>query len=1315
MQRAGRLKKRAIFILLAIALLVGGLNLFTRGRYFSGKIKTYVVEQAGRELGMKVGMGRLVFNFFPAYIDIEKPAVSGWDPKNPARAIGARKIRAYISIGSLLNRRINIRRIIVYGASLDVERFPDGSFDIDHLRDKISELLKKKPERGAYKVEVHEIVLLGACGSYSDAAKKIFVSVSDAGVDFRINGRQAVGGVGRSRPAGSTGYWAGFKLNGISVKLEGRPSIPASLEGDAEYADGRINFRGVRFDSSGARLKLSGYVLPAGKPELDLKFSSSADLSLLGRLGLMKEPPEGLASLSGSLRGTYPSLFGTGEFSLRKGAYRGVRIDDIYSRVIFDKGMLSMPELESRLFGGRIKGNVLVDFSGGRPSFRSQWNLKGLVSGDYTASNPKLRFIPWYTVNGDVKISGTGLNSLEITASGDVSATKYERPHSKRGVSEELDMLKQAKVVFRMGGGLIQIDKGYAWSKNTAISFAGVVGFDGASDMSIKAHSNDITDISTLIGYSDVHGKLDLGAYMRGNILRPTITGKAKITDAFAHGVSFPEAKGDVKLSDWQLSFSNFMVRHKTGSFVIDGTVFFDSNGGTVDNPYFDARLSIRKVNARGIIAIFYKDIPVNLTTEGVMNFSGTTSRFKGDARLTTGAGDVYGQPLDKGFVTARLTEKGISFPKVIAVAGHDVVTASGAIGFDNTFQGKASSARFSLTGLKVLSDTGAPVKGSASFSVTGKGTFDNPSIEADLSTLKLGFGGVDLGHGNLRARLRRNNLRLDGTVLGRKVSLAGTLGLSKPYKWNGSLVFNGGRLEPFIRLVYKELPEGASLVSTGVITGNGELSDPSVTSVQLDLKEVDALVFDRKLSNVGDIQVAYSDGKLDLKSFNMRGDNLSLSASGVAAGMDNVDAKIRVDASLDAFKPLLKGDVDYISGRGQADIRVKGGLKNPAVSGVVRVTGGGLKVRDLPQRFDKINAEALIEGSGFRLTKFGADFGGGTISAKGDGAIKDWRIDNFGFDITANGIGVKTIDGLTPVIDASVRFEGVGGTMNAAGNVSVRKARYAKRIDWKSWLVEIRRKRNLPAPSASGGFKDILLDLHVTAADTIEIDNNVAKVPASADVYVRGTVGRPVLIGRLEAGRGKVYFRSNEFTLKNAVMEFADPNKFNPLIDLTAETTVKDYTITMTLTGTLDRVKIDLVSDPPLEEGDVITLLALGRTSDELKGHEAAITTGEAAGFVTGQIQDAVESRVKMITGFDRFQIDPYMTSSGVSSGPRLTVGKSLFSDKLYLTYSSNIGTTEDQYVKLEYIFNRNLSLVGERDELGHYGGDLKFRFEFK
>ena len=191
-------------------------------------------------------------------------------------------------------------------------------------------------------------------------------------------------------------------------------------------------------------------------------------------------------------------------------------------------------------------------------------------------------------------------------------------------------------------------------------------------------------------------------------------------------------------------------------------------------------------------------------------------------------------------------------------------------------------------------------------------------------------------------------SLKLDGTVLDKKVSIAGSLGMSRPYKWTASMVFNGGRLEPFLRLAYKDLPEDVTLVSTGVFTGNGELSNTSATSVDADFKMVNALIMGRKLTNDGDIRVSYRDGKLDLKSFRLRGDELTLEASGVASGIDKVDADGEGKAELDVLKPFLKGDVDYISGRGQAELRVKGGLMNPAITGTVRVIGRGAQGKGL-------------------------------------------------------------------------------------------------------------------------------------------------------------------------------------------------------------------------------------------------------------------------------------------------------------------------------------------------------------------------------
>jgi len=48
-------------------------------------------------------------------------------------------------------------------------------------------------------------------------------------------------------------------------------------------------------------------------------------------------------------------------------------------------------------------------------------------------------------------------------------------------------------------------------------------------------------------------------------------------------------------------------------------------------------------------------------------------------------------------------------------------------------------------------------------------------------------------------------------------------------------------------------------------------------------------------------------------------------------------------------------------------------------------------------------------------------------------------------------------------------------------------------------------------------------------------------------------------------------------------------------------------------------------------------------------------------------------------------------------------------------MTYSANIGTSEEQVIRVEYKLGKNVSLIGVRDEQGQVGGDLKFRFEFR
>jgi translocation and assembly module TamB len=215
--------------------------------------------------------------------------------------------------------------------------------------------------------------------------------------------------------------------------------------------------------------------------------------------------------------------------------------------------------------------------------------------------------------------------------------------------------------------------------------------------------------------------------------------------------------------------------------------------------------------------------------------------------------------------------------------------------------------------------------------------------------------------------------------------------------------------------------------------------------------------------------------------------------------------------------------------------------------------------------------------------------------------------------------------------------------------------------------------------------------------------------------VFLRGTVNQPQLLGRIEARKGSVYFRKNEFKILHASADFVDPNRMNPVLDIQAEIQVRQYRIRLAVTGTADRAVVALLSDPSLPDADILALLALGKTSAELKGKETDVGMSEAYYFATGQLQDMVESRARRLTGVDRFQVDPYVNKGDVTV-PRVTVGKEIVQEKLYVTYSSNVGSTmPEQIFRIEYILNRHFSLVGDWDELGNTGADIKYRFEFK
>ena len=63
--------------------------------------------------------------------------------------------------------------------------------------------------------------------------------------------------------------------------------------------------------------------------------------------------------------------------------------------------------------------------------------------------------------------------------------------------------------------------------------------------------------------------------------------------------------------------------------------------------------------------------------------------------------------------------------------------------------------------------------------------------------------------------------------------------------------------------------------------------------------------------------------------------------------------------------------------------------------------------------------------------------------------------------------------------------------------------------------------------------------DIEVRIPSTLRVDNNLARLVASANLQLRGTYDRPQLFGRAEVDRGEVSFEGRRYLVTRGNIDF--------------------------------------------------------------------------------------------------------------------------------------------------------------------------------
>ncbi len=401
------------------------------------------------------------------------------------------------------------------------------------------------------------------------------------------------------------------------------------------------------------------------------------------------------------------------------------------------------------------------------------------------------------------------------------------------------------------------------------------------------------------------------------------------------------------------------------------------------------------------------------------------------------------------------------------------------------------------------------------------------------------------------------------------------------------------------------------------------------------------------------------------------------------------LDLRARIDvASLRPFSALF-ATTGRMDGRLQASLHGSGRLAAPAFQGEINGDalafemppyGVYLKEGRLRARLDQdlllIDELALRGGSG----RFEAAGRVPLRMAEGDGGTLTWRAQQLA---------------LMNRPDMRLVVSGDGGITMNAKSVALHGQLLAERGYFEIGATQLPqlsddvvivgakavRPRGAPLPFA--------LDLRLDLGKNLEVHAYGYHGRLGGRVQlVTGPQGRLLADGRIRTERGRFNAYGKELDVEQGLLTFDGPLD-NPTLDVEAWRRNQAVEVGVKLSGTAQSPQVQLVSEPPVSEGEKLSWLVLGRAPDDAQGADLALLQAAAGTLFSRGDKVGINQQIARQFGLD----DLSFRGSGQLTGNVVAIGKR-FSDKLYVTLEQGIGLAQN-LVKLDYSLSRRWSTV--------------------
>jgi translocation and assembly module TamB len=237
-----------------------------------------------------------------------------------------------------------------------------------------------------------------------------------------------------------------------------------------------------------------------------------------------------------------------------------------------------------------------------------------------------------------------------------------------------------------------------------------------------------------------------------------------------------------------------------------------------------------------------------------------------------------------------------------------------------------------------------------------------------------------------------------------------------------------------------------------------------------------------------------------------------------------------------------------------------------------------------------------------------------------------------------------------------------------------------------------------------------IRLQVAIKTPGGISPSSRALSLSGTANLQLQGTIAQPVMLGRINLSNGELIFAKNRYLVQAGTIDFRNPSKTEPVVDISANTTIQQYDIQLHFWGPVDHLHTNYSSNPALPPSDVINLVAFGKTSEASAANPTPPGALGAQSLIASQLSSQVTNRIEKLAGISQLSIDPELGSSQQSPGARIAIQQRVTS-KIFVTFATDVTSTQQQAVKLEYQLSPRASFSAVRNQNGGFSFETQFR----